>query len=389
MGRVAAERRLVTIGHSYVVAENRRLAHEMAVAGAGRWRVTAVAPAAFRGDLRRIALEPLANEACGVAPLPVALDRSPHFMFYRGLRDALAAAGPDVVHCWEEPFVLAGAQVARAAPASARVVYATFQNIAKAYPWPLSAFERASMARAAGWVAFGESVRDVLSAREGYGTPHRVIPPGVDVDRFHPDPDAGAAVRRRLGWPDAAAVVGFLGRFEPQKGLDDLMAALAQMRTPWRALFVGGGSMQAALEGFAKRYPDRVQVIAGVAHGEVPAWLSAMSVLCAPSRTTARWREQFGRMLIEAMSCGVPVVASDSGEMPAVVAGAGRVVPEQDATAWASALDALLEDGATLAEMSRRGRERAVSAFAWPVVARRHLEFFEALLETRPTGVSL
>ena len=95
-----AERRLVTIAHSYVVADNRRLAHEMALAGAGRWRVTAIAPSAFRGDLRRIALEPLANEACGVTPLPVVLDRSPHFMFYRGLRDALAAGGADVVHCW-------------------------------------------------------------------------------------------------------------------------------------------------------------------------------------------------------------------------------------------------------------------------------------------------
>ena len=381
-----AERRLVTIGHSYVVAENRRLAHEMAVAGAGRWRVTAIAPSAFRGDLRRIALEPLATEACTVTPLRVMLDRSPHFMFYRGLRDAVGASNPDVVHCWEEPFVLAGAQVARSAPASARVVYATFQNISKTYPWPLSAFERTSMQRAAGWIAFGESVRDALSARDGYGTPHCVIPPGVDVDRFRPDPAAGAAMRRRLGWADAAPVVGYLGRFEPQKGLGDLMAALPQMRTPWLALFVGGGSMQPALEAFAKRYQGQVQVIGGVAHAEVPGWLNAMSVLCAPSRTTARWREQFGRMLIEAMACGIPTAASTSGEMPAVVADAGRILPEGEPAAWASALDTLLEDRAALAEMSRRGRERAITAFAWPVVARRHLAFFDELLAGRATA---
>lgn len=380
MRLVAAERRLVTIGHSYVVAENRRLAHEMAVAGAGRWRVSAIAPAAFRGDLRRIALEPMQNEACAVIPLPVVLDRSPHFMFYRGLRGALAASDADLVHCWEEPFVFAGAQVARAAPASARVVYATFQNISKAYPWPLSAFERTSMQRAAGWIAFGESVRDTLAARDGYTTPHRVIPPGVDVDRFRPDRAAGAAMRQRVGWPDDARVVGYLGRFEPQKGLGVLMAALERMRTPWHALFVGGGSMQRELDAFAARHPGRVKVIGGVTHGEVPAWLNAMSVLCAPSLTTARWREQFGRMLIEAMACGIPAVASDSGEMPAVVAGAGRVVPEGEPAVWASALEALLEDNAALTEMSQRGRERARSTFAWPEVAARHLEFFDTLL---------
>ena len=380
---MAAERRLVTIGHSYVVAENRRLAHEMAIAGAGRWRVSAIAPATFRGDLRRIALEPLADEACDVTPLPVVMDRSPHLMFYRGLGGALAASRADVVHCWEEPYVCAGAQVARSAPPSARVVYATFQNIAKAYPWPLSAFERTSMARAAGWIAFGETVRDTLSGRAGYGIPHRVIPPGVDVDRFRADPAAGAAVRRRLGWPDDARVIGYLGRFEPQKGIGDLIDALAQMRTPWHALFVGGGTMQPALQAFAQRHPGRVQVIGGVAHGDVPAWLNAMSVLCAPSRTTARWREQFGRMLIEAMACGIPVMASASGEMPAVVGSAGRVLPEGEPAAWAAALDAVLDDGAALAEMSRRGRDRAVSTFAWPVVARRHLAFFDELLSRK------
>ena len=61
----------------------------------------------------------------------------------------------------------------------------------------------------------------------------------------------------------------------------------------------------------------------GVAHDDVPEYLNAMDLLCAPSQTTARWREQFGRMLIEAMACGVPVVASRSGEIPYVVGDAG------------------------------------------------------------------
>lgn len=373
------------MGHSYVVAENRRLAHEMALAGGGRWQVTAIAPSHLRGDLRRIDLEPIPHEACAVVPLEMAFDRSAHLMWFRGLRRALSA-GADVVHAWEEPYVHAGMQIARSSPPSARVVFATFQNISKHYPWPFSAFERASIRRASGWIAFGHRVVDALGDREGYdGKPMRVIPPGVDVERFRPDPEAGAAIRAQIGWSDHALVVGYLGRFEPQKGVTDLIAALERARAPWHALFVGGGSLQRDIEAFGAAHPGRVHVAGGVPHSDVPRWLNAMTILCAPSRTTAAWREQFGRMLIEAMACGVPTLVSDSGEMPAVVHDAGRVLPERDPVPWATSIDNHLRDARTLAALSKRGVERARAYFAWPVVAKRHLDFFDALVDGRAT----
>ena len=379
---MAAERRLVTIGHSYVVAGNRRLAHEMAVAGRGRWIVTAIAPATYRGDLRRIAMEPIANEASLVVAVPVRFDRVPHLMWYAGLRQALAAPA-DVVHCWEEPHVLAAAQVARQAPAAARVVYATFQNLSKSYPPPFSGFERECLARAAGWIAFGRTSEETLTARDGYARiPHRVIAPGVDVDRFKPDRGSGAAIRRQVGWSEDAQVVGYLGRFAPQKGITELCDALDGMKAPWHALFVGGGELQPALERFSHRHRGRVHVATGIGHDEVPRWLNAMTLLCAPSRTTATWREQFGRMLIEAMSCGIPVVATNSGEIPHVIEDAGRLVPEQDPASLAEALGALLADGSARAALASAGLARARDRFAWPVVARQHLAFFDVIAES-------
>ena len=105
----------------------------MALASRGRWRVTAVAPREYSGDLRRIRLEPLPDEAEPVVPLDVAFSGRPHVMWYRGLRRALRD-GADVVHAWEEPYVLAGLQIAKAAPAESKVVFATFQNLKKSYP---------------------------------------------------------------------------------------------------------------------------------------------------------------------------------------------------------------------------------------------------------------
>jgi phosphatidylinositol alpha-1,6-mannosyltransferase len=381
--RGVARRRLLTIGHSYVVALNRRLAHEMALQSDGAWDVTAIAPSRYRADLGRIAVQSMPGEACRLETLDVHLDRLPHLMWYGRLGAALDASW-DVVHCWEEPYILAGAQVARRTPPGATFVIASFQNLAKRYPWPLSAFERAAMARADGWIAFGETVHHTLAARPGYaGKPSRVIPPGVDVIRFSPDAEARRRMLDRLGWSPSDRVVGFLGRFVPEKGVAHLLEALRAVTTPWRALFVGGGPMEDTLRQFAAQHPGRVHVETGVAHDAVPQWLNAMTILCAPSQTTAGWREQFGRMLIEAMACGVPVVASDSGEMPSVVGDAGVVVAERDVTAWTMAIDRLLGDEALLRDRAARGRARAQERFAWPVVARAHLAFFEMLTEGR------
>ncbi len=168
--------RLVTISHSYVVANNRRLAHEMAVQGRGRWEVTALAPERLVGDLREVALEPIAGEACTTEGLRVRLGRVPHLRRYeRRLRTLLA--GPwDVVHIWEEPYVAACAQVASAAPKNARVVPATFQNIVKSYPPPLGYYERSVMRRASGWIAFGETVHEAQATKPLYAArPSRVI----------------------------------------------------------------------------------------------------------------------------------------------------------------------------------------------------------------------
>ena len=376
-------RRLATIGHSYVIAANRRLAHEMALQGQGRWEVTAIAPVRYRADLGRVAAHVVDGEACVLKTLNVRMDRSPHLMWYAGL-DAVLADRWDVVHCWEEPYVAAGAQVARTVPSGARLVMATFQNLAKQYPWPLSGFERTSMTRADGWIAFGHTVSDTLRTREGYAArPSRVIPPGVDVERFRPDADAGRAIRAHAGWSDSDLVVGFLGRFVPEKGVHVLVEALRASGANWHALFVGGGPEQRSIDALARDFRGRVHIANGVTHDEVPRWLNAMTILCAPSQTTLSWREQFGRMLIEAMACGVPVLASRSGEMPHVVEDAGMILPEGDVYAWTAAVDRLLDDAVARAEYAARGLERVRTHYAWSVVARAHLEFFETLTDDR------
>jgi glycosyltransferase involved in cell wall biosynthesis len=366
---------------------NRRLAHEMSRIGSGSWEVTTAAPRYFHGwqDLRANSLQTLPDEPCQLVPLSAYLTRWIHGFCYGSKLRSLLGEGWDLVHCWEEPYILAGGQVAWWARSDTRLVYRTAQSIAKRYPAPFRWIERYAMNRAAGWVCSGQTVAQTLCRREGYSQrPMCRIPLGVDIERFNPDAEKGRQIRLKLGWEDGGPpVVGYLGRFAPEKGLTLLTHVLDGLQTPWRALFVGAGVLEPDLRSWAKNHGSRVRLCTDVGHSAVPEYLNAMDVLCVPSQTTPSWKEQFGRMLVEAFASGVPVVGSDSGEIPHVIGDAGRVVGEKDEEGWRRALDELLEDAPRRRELAGRGLQQAHGQYAWPIIARQYLDFFDQVLDRK------
>ncbi|MBK1987843.1 glycosyltransferase family 4 protein [Sphaerospermopsis aphanizomenoides BCCUSP55] len=374
-------RKLLSIGHSYVVSLNRRLVNEIARLGQGEWEVTTVAPAFIQGDLRPMHLETDAHELCRLEAVPVYYSKFIHIMTYGWrLRDILQQNW-DLVHCWEEPYILSGAQVAWWKTKKSPLIYSTFQNKCKQYPPPFNWIEQYAMSKSTGWIAFGKTVAEALKSRPGYSSPMQVITPGVDIQHFYPCVDAKYKIRRCLGWEEEGIpVIGYLGRFVPEKGLDLLMAVLDRLETPWRALFVGTGVMESSLRNWAKRYPKQVRICTDVKHHEVPQYLNAMDMLVAPSQTVSNWQEQFGRMLIEAFACAVPVIGSDSGEIPYVIQDAGLVVGENDQLGWVAAISDLLNSPSRRQELGKSGLERAHNFYTWTAVAKQHLQFFNELL---------
>ncbi len=127
--------------------------------------------------------------------------------------------------------------------------------------------------------------------------------------------------------------------------------------------------MEASLQLWAKKHGERVRICCNVGHADVPRYLNAMDMLCARSQTTPRWREQFGRMLTEAMASGLAVIGSDSGEIPYVIDKAGLIVAEADELAWSKAIESLLASDERRRELGQAGRERAVGHFDWSAVA--------------------
>ena len=176
-----------------------------------------------------------------------------------------------------------------------------------------------------------------------------VVPNGVDLARFAPGPP-DRALRGRLGLAPDMPVVGYFGRLEHGKGVDVLIDAGARLLgkfPPTAFLFVGDGPQREAL--VARAAAAGLPACFAGHRGDVPALLRLCAVAVLPSR-----QEAFGRVLIEAMAAGVPVVASDVGGIPEVCVDGvtALLVPPEDPDALAVAIALTLTDeAATLARV--------------------------------------
>jgi len=367
-----------------VIGVNRRLAHEMARVGGDTWDVTCVAPRRYYADHGWANFEAAPDEACRSVGIAAYGTRSPHLFAYGPELRQLLRDGWDAVYAWEEPYVVSGLQIASFTPRNTVFTISTLQNIRKRFPPPFSWLERRTLELSDGWIYCGESAYIAQRDKPGYaGRPCRLGPLGVDVELFRADPTARRRVREELGWEvEGPPVVGFVGRFVPEKGLALLMRALDAVRSPWRMLFIGGGVLEPEIRAWMAKHPERARIVT-LPHDRVPPYLNAIDLLCAPSQTANNWREQFGRMLVEAGACEIPVIGSDSGEIPYVIADAGIVVGENDELGWIARIEELLESPDRRRELGQKALDRARSTYAWPVVARGYLDFFEELLDAR------
>ena len=112
----------------------------------------------------------------------------------------------------------------------------------------------------------------------------------------------------------------------------------------------------------------------------MPAFYQGIDALVIPSLTRPNWKEQFGRVLVEAMACGVPVIGSDSGEIQYVIGDAGMIFPEEQAEVLRAHLARLLSDPDLCADLAQRGRERVLARFTQAQVANQTYQVYRTIL---------
>jgi phosphatidylinositol alpha-1,6-mannosyltransferase len=212
------------------------------------------------------------------------------------------------------------------------------------------------------------------------------LPPGVDAERFAPDPAARAELRARYGLGERPLVV-CVSRLVPRKGQDMLIRALPAVRRRVAGatlVIVGGGPHRAALQRLAGEHgvTDHVVFTGGVPAAELPAHHAMADVFAMPCRTRGAGLdvEGLGIVYLEASASGVPVVAGRSGGAPETVRDGetGAVVDGRDVTAIASAVGDLLADPDRAAAMGAAGREWVLDNWQWHTRAARLGELLQA-----------
>jgi glycosyltransferase involved in cell wall biosynthesis len=294
---------------------------------------------------------------------------------------------PDVIYCYEESHTLIAACVLLLRriflPESKVLLYAA-QNIKKRYPIPFRLFERYSFRRADAILACGTRVAQTLRSK-GYRGDLRVVGLPTDTHTFAPDPAKRDIGRRSLGLNEDARLVGYVGKLVEEKGLRTLLRAFAEVAKEHpnaHLVLAGAGPLKDELLASAAGLglSGRVHLPGVIHNSDLPAFMNALDIFVLPSETRRNWREQFGRVLVEAMSCGVPVAGSDSGEIPTVIGEAGLVFHEGDRHALAANLCCLLDDPGKRARLSHMGRERVLSLFSVEQIAAQHASIYREVL---------
>ncbi|MFF2833124.1 glycosyltransferase [Cellulosimicrobium cellulans] len=294
----------------------------------------------------------------------------------------------DVLDVHEEPFALATAEVlllrrlralVSRRPAPPYLLYSA-QNLDKRYPWPFRWFEARALRDAAAVSVCNDEAGRIVRAK---GARRRVetVPLGVDPAVFAPAPDVVPDVAR-TGQGAARLLVGYAGRLAHHKGVDVLLAAVAS-DDRLDLVVAGDGPDRAALEEAARPLGGRVRFVGALAGDDLVAFYRSLDVLAVPSRETPGWVEQFGRVAVEAMACGVPVVASRTGALPDVVGGAGLLVAPEDPAALRAALARVRDEDSLADRLRAAGTERAASC-SWAEVARRYEELYLSAVDDGP-----
>jgi len=335
-----------------------------------------IVPPAWHDGSRIVRLERAHTAGYELAVEPVAFNGNFHLHFYPRLGQRLRAFAPDVVHIDEEPYNFATFHALwMAKRAGARALWFTWQNLNRHYPFPFRWIEGYNL-RHADYAIAGSAGAAEVWRKKGYTGPLAVIPQfGVDPDIFVPRP----------GEPDSGRgfLIGYVGRLVPEKGVDTLLEAVAGLNGVWRLAIVGEGPERSRLETLAQRLgiAERVFFEGSLPSLRVPALYRELGALVLPSRSRPNWVEQFGRVLIEAMASGVPVVGSDCGELPNVIGDAGLIFPEGNVEALRVHLMDLMRDQDRWTDLARRGRKRVLAHFTQAQVAAQTVTVYRALVD--------
>ncbi len=292
------------------------------------------------------------------------------FIMAPSLINDLRKFSPHIIDLDVEPYSLLALQVTlikKAWLSKARLILHSSQNIYKDHLCPFRWIENFVLKNSCMVMARNDDVVDVLRLK-GYPGILKVVTHGVDIDVFCPaNPQATSRIYNSKERP---LVIGYAGEMAHHKGVEYILRAASRLPFPYRLKLAGNGVQKRDLEDLCHKLGIEFSTtfLGKIQNSDMPSYLQQLDVLVLPSITVSGWKEQFGRIIIEAMACGIPVIGSNCGEIPKVLGDAGLVVAERSASEIESALKQLYYDESLRRELSVRARLRVENKFSWKIV---------------------
>lgn len=375
--------KVAVIAHSYIYSTYIKTLDELA----GFMEVDLITPSIWEG--RKVSYKPHGNLHLHF------LDRyfsgKLHISLYKpGLHALIKKISPGVAFVSEEPYSLVSYQCMKVLREfKIPAVFFTWQNIYKRFPPPFSIFEKFVFKYSAGIVAGSNLAKDVLLLK-GYNKPVEVIPNhGIDIEHFKRDNSQKLKAELKL---NNRIIIGYVGRLVKEKGILILLEAFRDINIENPStllLIIGDGPLKGYLRKLvnAWKLTDSVIFFDFIEQDILPLYYSIMDVFVLPSTHYIGriffwkgWKEQFGMVLIEAMACGVPVVASDSGSIPEVIQDAGLIFRENDAGDLKQKLLLIIKDQDLRNELVEKGYRRCIE-FSSHEVAKKLYVFLKYIYE--------
>jgi len=386
--------KILVASHTYIVDLNREKLRELAGLEPGI-EVTVVTPRIWQpGGVQNKTIEtqPLQEGSFRVVPVSnLSKNNQGLLTFGADLIPLLRQFKPDIIQVEQGSKALAYAEfitLNKLLGLKAKNVFFTWWNLPYNLKFPISLLESYNLKNTHGIVVGNQDGAEILRQR-GYQGQMAIMPQlGVDESLFKPQPQPTLAAKLRIESNDF--VVGFVGRFVEEKGILTLLEALASLPDlPWKLLLLGRGPLQEVLleRAAENNLKERLILVESVAHDQVANYINLMQTLVLPSETTYKfktltavgWKEQFGHVLIEAMACKVPVIGSNSGEIPHVIKEAGLVFPEGNVSELRKCLLHLMENRELRDKLATLGYEKAIKQYTNKALAKQLLDFYKQI----------
>jgi len=258
-----------------------------------------------------------------------------------------------------------------------KVGFFTWVNLDYKDKFPFSFIEKFNLRNTDFAVAGNQDAKKIIH-KHGGKFPIKILPQlGLNETMFKKQNQN--VLRKKLGLK--GFVIGFVGRFDKEKGIETLLRAAAGLSN-WNMLMVGMGKDKDYFIELAKKLGvlDKIKFKAVVPIQELPKYYNCMDVFVLPSLTGTKWKEQFGHTLIEAMSCEVPVIGSDSGEIPNVIGNAGLVFREGYPKGLKEKIEKLMKNKKLRDKYAKAGRGHIIKNYTHKEIANKlHKIFNDAI----------